>query len=100
MIANSHTISTAENGAVIYARKNPTNACLKPVLSLCELLIVQQLVLFPATTLCTRNASEAPLKADFNLTAPINAVLGSQDRSYNILTFHSTEDGAKTTLLL
>jgi hypothetical protein len=34
---------------------------------------------------------QAPLKADFNLTAPINAVLGSQDRSYNILTFHSTE---------
>jgi hypothetical protein len=28
VIANSHTISTAENGAVIYARiKDPTNAC-------------------------------------------------------------------------
>jgi hypothetical protein len=42
---------------------------------------------------------QAPLKADFNLTAPINAVLGSQDRSYNILTFHSTENGANNNTL-
>jgi hypothetical protein len=35
MIANSHTISTAENGAVIYARiKIQLTLVLKPVLSL------------------------------------------------------------------
>jgi hypothetical protein len=98
MIANSHTISTAENGAVIYARiKNPTNACFETRSFAFELLIVQQLVLFQQLNLCTRNASEAPLKADFNLT-PINAVLGSQDRS-NILTIQQRME-LKTTLLL
>jgi hypothetical protein len=41
VIATSHTISTAENGAVIYARiKNPTNACFETRSFAFALLIV------------------------------------------------------------
>jgi gliding motility-associated-like protein len=96
MIGNSHTISTAENGAVLYARiKNPNNACFETRSFALRIVDSPTISTIPSDlTLCTRNASEAPLKANFNLTAPINAILGSQDRSYTILTFHSTEAGA------
>jgi hypothetical protein len=50
-------------------------------------------------TLCTRNASEAPLKADFNLTSH-KCYLGSQDRSYNILTFHSEAGANNNTAII
>jgi hypothetical protein len=101
VIATSHTISTAENGAVIYARiKNPTNACFETRSFALRIVDSPTISTIPSDNPCTRNASEAPLKADFNLTAPINAVLGSQDRSYNILTFHSTEAGANNNTAL
>jgi gliding motility-associated-like protein len=96
VIANPHTISTAENGAVIYARiKNPTNACFETRSFALRIVDSPIISTIPSNlTLCARNTSEVAPKANFNLTAPINAVLGSQDRSYNILTFHRTESGA------
>jgi hypothetical protein len=47
MIATSHTISTAENGAVIYANKKSTNACFETVLAFAG--VDSQNVLFLAT---------------------------------------------------
>ena len=92
------TISTAESGKQIFVRiQNPSTLCYE--IRSFQLLIVASPVIanLPAdNTLCSRNLSETPLKANFNLTSQIASIIGSQDTSYNILTFHSSETAANS----
>lgn len=90
------TISSTESGKQIFVRiQNPNTLCFE--IRSFQLLIVAppQIANTPADNiLCSRNLSETPLKANFNLTSQIASIIGSQDTSYNILTFHSSSTGA------
>lgn len=96
IISMPHTISTAENGKTIYVRiQNPTTSCFE--IRSFQLQIVNSPIIATTPiniTLCALSASENPPKADFNLNTSITSILGSQDSTYNILTFHSTLAGA------
>lgn len=95
-IASPHTISNAESGKVIYARiENPITGCFETRSFPLQIVNSPIIATTPISlSLCATNASDTPPKANFDLTASINATLGSQDPSYNILTFHSTQTGA------
>ncbi|MBG6061328.1 gliding motility-associated-like protein [Flavobacterium sp. CG_9.1] len=90
------TISTAESGKQIFVRiQNPTTLCYE--IRSFQLFVVPppQIVNTPAdVTLCSRNLSENPLKANFDLSPQIASILGTQDASYNILSFHTSSAGA------
>jgi gliding motility-associated-like protein len=90
------TISSTESGKQVFVRiENPNTLCFE--IRSFQLLIVAppQIANTPAdATLCSRNLSENPLKANFNLTSQIASIIGSQNTSYNLLTFHSSETGA------
>jgi gliding motility-associated-like protein len=90
------TISSTESGKQIFARiQNPDTLCFE--IRSFQLLIVPppQFANIPADgTLCSRNLSETPLRANFDLTTQIASIIGSQNTLYNILTFHSTETEA------
>ncbi|SFF17345.1 T9SS type B sorting domain-containing protein [Flavobacterium xueshanense] len=92
------TISSTESGKQIFVRiQNPNTLCYE-IRSFQLLIVASPLIAnIPADkTLCSRNLSETPLKADFNLTSQIASITGSQNTSYNILTFHSSETGANS----
>lgn len=92
------TISSTESGKQIFVRiQNPNTLCYE-IRSFQLLIVASPLIAnIPAdNTLCSRNLSETPLKADFNLTSQIASITGSQNTSYNILTFHSSETGANS----
>ena len=92
------TISSAESGKQIFVRiQNPNTLCYE-IRSFQLLIVASPLIAnMPADNiLCSRNLSETPLKADFNLTSQIASITGSQNTSYNILTFHSSETGANS----
>ncbi|TDE01228.1 T9SS type B sorting domain-containing protein [Flavobacterium sandaracinum] len=90
------TITSAESGKQIFVRiQNPITLCYE--IRSFQLLIVPppQIANDPAdATLCSRNLSDNPLRANFNLTAQIASIIGSQNTTYNILTFHSSSAGA------
>ena len=89
-------ISSTESGKQIFVRIQDPNTLCYEIRSF-QLLIVAspQIANVPTdNTLCSRNLSETPLKANFNLTSQIASIFGSQNTSYNILTFHSSETGA------
>ena len=90
------TILRTESGKQFFVRiQNPSTLCYE--IRSFQLLIVAapQIANIPTeNTLCSRNLSETPLKANFNLTAQIASIIGSQNTSYNTLTFHSSETGA------
>lgn len=96
MISSPHTISTAENGKTIYARiENPNTSCFEIRPFQLQIVNGPTIATSPSNiTLCARNTSENPPKANFNLTNTRNSILGSQDPAYNIITFHSTLAGA------
>ncbi|SEG47101.1 T9SS type B sorting domain-containing protein [Flavobacterium urumqiense] len=92
------TISSTESGKQIFVRiQNPNTLCYE-IRSFQLLIVASPLIAnMPAdNTLCSRNLSETPLKANFNLTSQIASITGSQNTSYNILTFHSSETEAKS----
>ncbi|MEZ7503788.1 choice-of-anchor L domain-containing protein [Flavobacterium sp. Arc2] len=95
-ITSPHSISNAENGKTIYARiQNPTTNCFE--IRSFQLQIVNSPIIATTPsniTLCALSASENPPKADFDLNTSIASILGSQDTTYNILTFHTTLAGA------
>jgi gliding motility-associated-like protein len=97
-ITSPHSISVAENGKTIFVRiQNPITSCHE--IRNFQLLIVDSPIIASNPTnisLCARNASETPPKANFDLTTSKNAILGTQDSAYNILTFHLTQLGADT----
>ncbi|RTY80795.1 T9SS type B sorting domain-containing protein [Flavobacterium sp. LS1P28] len=90
------TIASIESGKQIFVRiENPNTLCYE--IRSFQLLIVPppQIANTPvAATLCSRNLSESPLKANFNLTSQIASIIGSQNTSDKILTFHSSLVGA------
>lgn len=92
------TISSAESGKQIFVRiQNPSTMCYE-IRSFQLLIVASPLIAnIPADNiLCSRNLSETPLKANFNLTSQIASITGSQNTSYNMLTFHSSETGANS----
>ncbi|WP_426092238.1 choice-of-anchor L domain-containing protein [Flavobacterium sp. DSR3-2] len=92
------TISSTESGKQIFVRiQNPNTLCYE-IRSFQLLIVASPLIAnIPIdNTLCSRNLSETPLKANFNLTSQIASITGSQNTSYNILTFHSSETGANS----
>ena len=95
-IAILQTISSTESGKQIFVRiENPNTLCFE--IRSFQLLIVAppQIANTPAAAiLCSRNLSENPQKALFNLTSQIASIIGSQNTLYNLLTFHSSEAGA------
>jgi gliding motility-associated-like protein len=96
IISTPYSIPAAENGKIIYARiKNPKTNCFEIRSFLLQIVNSPMIATVPNDlTLCARNSSENPSKANFNLTASINSILGTQDPSYNIITFHSSQSAA------
>jgi gliding motility-associated-like protein len=95
-ISSSPTILSSESGTIIYARIESTVSPCYEIRSF-RLLVVPGPIIASIPNdiiLCARNATDAPPKANFNLSTAINAILGSQDPSYNVLSFHSTLAGA------
>ncbi|WP_158614901.1 T9SS type B sorting domain-containing protein [Flavobacterium sp. RSP15] len=94
------TIASTESGTQIFVRiENPNTLCYE--IRSFQLLIVPppQIANTPAdATLCSRNLSESPLKANFNLTSQIASIIGSQNTSDKILTFHSSLVGANNNI--
>lgn len=92
------TISSTESGKQIFVRiQNPNTLCYE-IRSFKLLIVASPLIAnMPANnTSCSRNLFETPLKANFNLTSQIASIIGSQNTSYNILTFHSLETSANS----
>lgn len=98
-LPTSYTITAAQTGITIYAR-------IRLAGSNCYTIRSFQLNIVPTPTvtsvpiaisLCARNNTETLPKAVFDFTAAIAAVLGTQDPTYNVITFHSTPAGATST---
>ncbi|WP_074724388.1 T9SS type B sorting domain-containing protein [Flavobacterium frigoris] len=97
-IANLHTIMSSESGKIIYARiESSTSYCFE-IRSFSLLVVPSPIIssIVPDITLCARNNTDPSPHAIFDLTNHKNLILGSQDISYNILSFHSSNNGANT----
>ncbi|CAM4018167.1 T9SS type B sorting domain-containing protein [Flavobacterium weaverense] len=92
----TQTLTLSQSGKVIYARiQNPMTLCFE--IRAFQLLVTPSPQIpnnLPDLELCSRNLTETPLKANFNLTSQINLILGTQSPLYTILTFHSSAAGA------
>lgn len=97
-INNLQTIASSESGKIIYARiENTTLPCFEIrsfMLSVVPSPAIAGIVF--DLTLCARNTTDASPSATFDLTNHKNSILGSQDLNYNILSFHSSSNGANT----
>ena len=95
-LSNPYTLLSADSGKPIYVRiENPVTGCY-------EIKSFQlQIVPSPAIantpndiTLCSRNLTDVPPKALFDFTAQKALILGTQDPTYNLISFHTTASGA------
>lgn len=95
-IASPYTILSSESGKIIYVRiEDPITSCF--VVRSFQLQIVPSAVIagIPSDiSLCAQNLIDVPPKAIFDFTANKALVLGLQDPTYNIITFHSSLAGA------
>ena len=103
-IASFYTILSSESGKIIYVRiQNPTTLCYE--IRSFELQIVPPPTIATNPnnlTLCARNTTDVTLKANFNLTPQKSSILGLQNTTYNIISFHSSLAGAnnKTNIII
>jgi gliding motility-associated-like protein len=95
-IPSPYSILNSENGKTVYVRiQNPTTLCYEIRSFQLQIVASPIIAAIPNdTTLCARNITDAPPKANFNLTAQKASILGLQDPAYNILSFHSSLAGA------
>lgn len=95
-LSSPHTITSSENGKIIYVRiENPILPCYE--IRSFQLQIVPSPIISSSPndiTLCARNTTDFPPKANFDLTTQKNLILGLQNPTYNMLSFHSTINGA------
>lgn len=94
---STYTILSPEKSKTIWVRiQNPTSLCYE--IRSFQLLIVQGPTIASTPNelkVCARNTTESPLKANFDLTANINRILGTQDPTYNLISFHTSLLGAQ-----
>jgi gliding motility-associated-like protein len=95
-IASPYTILSSENGKTIYARiENPTTLCYEIRSFQLQIIPTPIITNIPNDiTLCARNTTDVPPKANFDLTSQKASILGLQNPLYNKLSFHSTLAGA------
>jgi gliding motility-associated-like protein len=97
-LSNPYTILNSENGKTIYVRVGSAISPCYEIRSF-QLQIVQNpyIASVPAaTTLCARTLAD--LRADFNLTAQIALILGTQSSAYNVISFHTTLPSANSNI--
>jgi hypothetical protein len=84
------TISSADNGKQIFVRiQNPITLCYETRSFQLNIVAKPQITNTPAdSTLCARNLSENPLKANFNLTSQIASIVGLQNTAYNFISYY------------
>jgi gliding motility-associated-like protein len=91
-LASPHAILSSESGKTIFVRiQNPNTLCYE--IRSFQLHIVPSPIIAtnPSDiTLCARNATDAPPQSNLNITPQKTSVLGFQNPSYNILSFHSS----------
>jgi gliding motility-associated-like protein len=95
-LTTSQTISTSQNGITLYVRvQNPTTLCFEVRSFQLQIVDPPQIATQPSTmTLCARNSTETPLRANFNLSTAIAEIIGTQNTTYNRISFHSSSVGA------
>lgn len=95
-IASPFTILSSESGKIIYVRiQNPTTLCYE--IRSFQLQIVPPPIIATIPddiTECARNTTDTTLKANFNLTPQKSSIIGLQNTTYNIISYHSTLAGA------
>ncbi|MBP2282957.1 gliding motility-associated-like protein [Flavobacterium sp. CG_23.5] len=97
-ISSPHTITSSANGKIIYVRiENSILPCYEIRSFQLQIVPSPKISSIPNDiTLCARNTTDFPPQANFDLTTPKNSILGLQNQTYNILSFHSTLNGANT----
>ena len=95
-ISSPYSILNSENGKTIYVRiQNPTTLCYEIRSFQLEIVASPVIAAVPNDiTLCARNSTDAPPKANFDLTPQKTSILGLQNPAYNNLSFHSSLAGA------
>jgi gliding motility-associated-like protein len=95
-ITSPFSILNSENGKIIYVRiQNPTTLCYEIRSFQLQIVASPIIAAIPNdATLCARNSTDIPPVANFNLTAQKSSILGLQNPTYNILSFHSSLAGA------
>ncbi len=96
-IANNAALSSpfllpsTESGKTIYVRiQNPNTGCFETRFFKLEIVPTPTIANTPTDiTVCARNMTELPLKGIFNLTNEKALILGTQNPSYNLISFHS-----------
>ena len=91
-LANPYVILSSESGKIIYVRiQNPITLCYEIRSFQLQIVPSPTIATIPNNmTLCARNTTDVPAKTNFDLTSQKASVLGLQNPSYNILSFHSS----------
>ena len=91
----SSPYSTTNQSTTIYVRiQNPTTQCYTIRSFNVETVPAPVIAAIPAPLSSCSGSTNTPATALFDLDAAKAAVLGSQDPTYNIVSFHSTQQGA------
>ncbi len=95
-LSNPYIISSSDSGKTIWVRiQSPASPCY-------EIRSFQLFIVPPPTIMttpsdlnaCARNTTESPPRANFILTDNINKIIGNQDPSYNLISFHPSQTDA------
>ncbi|MDI1256399.1 MAG: choice-of-anchor L domain-containing protein [Flavobacterium sp.] len=91
-LGNTYTLLSTDSGKIIYARIQSAGSPCYAVRPFALNIVASPLIAAtPANiTLCARNLTDPQPLANFPLTPVKTAVLGSQDPSYNIVSFYSS----------
>lgn len=89
-LSSPYTILNSQNGLTIYVRvSSATSPCYEIRSFQLQIVPKPYIAAVPGpNTLCARTLAD--LRADFDLTAQIALILGSQSSTYNIISFHTT----------
>ncbi|RTY84628.1 T9SS type B sorting domain-containing protein [Flavobacterium sp. ZB4P23] len=96
LIASPFTVLSSESGKKIYVRiQNPTTLCYEIRSFQLQIVPPPTIATIPDNiTVCARNITDIPLKANFDLAPQKSSIFGLQNTTYNIISYHSSFAGA------
>jgi gliding motility-associated-like protein len=89
-LSSPYTMSSSENGKTVYIRVGSSTSPCYQVASIKLKIVANPYIASPPSsiTICARTLAD--LRADFDLSPQIAAILGTQSSVYNVISFHTT----------